>query len=442
VIKRRLFWAVYLIAILAFYSSLAFGGAGDWPNDEFHNHTQGGCTSATDCGDVTVAWANANGSEIHKPYCLTSNPQIVDSGSSWEAVTKYSRECESESAVGTGTGAVFVIYEWYDSDIPAECGGGATAPDCPEECDGTITGKTFLRPVFSGGHTGDICHESSGCVMSAGSTSGLSGGDLVEYAGTASGCSSEPNVANVPDSAEDANCISSAGDVWCTEPDLADQNCGYLNDDYLCLDSIPEGECTFFGNGKVACESTAATPPTPDDGVTPGTPATPDAVVNSDSATTNIFNSSSVTNSTEPTAAGQQSDGPEAPDDEQGTGSASSSCDVPPSCSGDAIQCAILQQEWESSCQDVGTEGEILADTGLDGYAVGDLDSEVNLTTSLDGSGFLGAGECSIDIPMDLGYFGAHTIPLSQWCPFFLFIGTLVLISGGLTSLKILAGAF
>lgn len=179
-------------------------------------------------------------------------------------------------------------------------------------CDGSITGTAFMRPVFSGGSTGDICHESSQCVMSAGDITGLNSADLVEYTGTNQNCSSEPEIPVTP-ADEDAQCVSSGGNTWCSEPNLADENCGMLNGQYLCLDSVPDGGCTFFGDGGMACSSSASSPPAPDDGTNTGTPATPDTTINHNGDTTNIYNAGTTANSAGDTSGTQQGDEPTPP---------------------------------------------------------------------------------------------------------------------------------
>ena len=52
------------------------------------------------------------------------------------------------------------------------------------------------------------------------------------------------------------------------------KNCGYYNNEYVCVGSIPPDNCIQTASGKRFCASTAPTPPTPDNG-TPGVKATP-----------------------------------------------------------------------------------------------------------------------------------------------------------------------
>lgn len=373
---------------------------------------------------------------IYGPGFITG-PTEYDT--SWMiAVTTF---CEIPAGGGTYGPKAFSLPK---AEMDPECYFQGTELLCEAPCDESITGQAFLRPVFSGGSTGDICHESSGCVMSAGDTSGLPGGDLVEYTGTSQSCSAEPDVP-VDESDKQPQCITSGGNQWCSEPNLADQNCGMLNGEYLCLDAIPDGECTFYGNGSLACDPAAGSPPAPDDGVTAGIPAAPDITLNNNGTPTNVYGSGTVGSSSSPTTGSSQPDGGIGEEQtDTGSGTASGSCSVAPACAGDAIQCAILEQQWYTACQEPGTEGEILANTGLSAYTdvEGSLASSVGLDTSLDEAGFLTTRECLIDIPVDLGYFGSYTLAFSQWCPLFSFVGVLVLISAGIASLRIIAGAF
>jgi hypothetical protein len=192
---------------------------------------------------------------------------------------------------------------------PTTCPTGqADENGCQGACDGSITGKAFWRPISSADPGGNVCSEASNCVMQMVNRQNLNNAtdDLVEYVGTGDNCSaSEPNVTTTP-SNEQTNCISSGGDVWCVPPDPEDQNCGWLNDEYLCLGEIPPGECTFFGNGDMACDVGAGSPPAPDDGTTPGQTATPDTTIDNNGNTTNVYNDNTVGSSVGDTQGSQQ----------------------------------------------------------------------------------------------------------------------------------------
>jgi hypothetical protein len=245
----------------------------------------GSCNSISDCKAQSEAVCAAS---IYAP-CGPTTDQIP--GQQW-----------TQTRTGGGV-AVFGVV-WTPGDCPAgtvegvDADGNACNPPAPS-CDDSITGTAFLRPVFSGGHTGDICHEGSNCKMTAGDTTGLASGDLIEYTGTSQDCGSEP-VEPISQGEEDPQCISDGANTWCTEPDLADENCGMLNGDYICLESVPDGGCTFYGNGDMACASNATSPPAPDNG-TPGVPATPDGTLSTSDGTTttniNTYNNTTVTGS-------------------------------------------------------------------------------------------------------------------------------------------------
>ena len=263
-----------------------------------------------------IAWCNSvpeyagkNGLPCTANNAFPSNGVITPNNGN----PYYSR---SDSGSGPPGGFSF-SWRWYINDNdPEDCPSGQIEPqgyDCvpPPDCTGDITGQAFLRPVGSADNKGNICHESSQCLMTVNSLTELaSGAGMVEYTGTNQECTTEPEEM-VTSQNELENCISSGGDIFCTEPDLADENCGMLNGEYICLDSIPDGNCTFYGDGGMACSPTAGSPPAPDDGVTSGTPANPDNTVSTDGNTVNIYNNSTVNNSLGDTSGTEQGENPE-----------------------------------------------------------------------------------------------------------------------------------
>lgn len=191
---------------------------------------------------------------------------------------------------------------------------GNGLPACVESgpsCDGTVTGKAIIRPASSAQSALPICGDVSNCQFNPVNVIDLGGGQvMVEYEGTASDCGGSDPSGNETQGQASA-CISAGGNTFCTEPNLADQNCGYYNDDYLCLDAVPPGDCIFFGNGDMACSTSATSPPAPDDGVTPGTVATPDSTINLNGNTTNIYNSGTVQGGTGTSTGSEQDTPPE-----------------------------------------------------------------------------------------------------------------------------------
>lgn len=284
-----------------------FTGSGDWMQCVADAYESG-----------NAYWTTGNTCDYIPPVIEVTTPVFEDTPGSWRFEMRVLRATGSttEQCDDGGTTIISSSEKWIDFDLSVDCTGteefnpetGLCEEPAPT-CDGSVTGTAFLRPVFSGGSTGDICHESSQCKLTATSVTGVGSDDLIEYTGTGDDCTSEPEIP-LNESNEGPNCISSGGDTWCTEPDLADENCGYLNDEYLCLDSIPEGECTFYGNGDMACSSTAGSPPAPDDGVTPGTPATPDTTIDNNGTDIDIFDNGTVGGSTGGTSGTSQPQGP------------------------------------------------------------------------------------------------------------------------------------
>ena len=255
---------------------------------------------------------------------------------------------------------------------------------------------------------------------------------------------------------DSAQCANIGGDLFCQSPDdpNADSgaNCGYVNGEYICLGAIPTGTCVFLGDGGMACEASATSPPAPDTG-TPGVVASPDNVLsnNGNGTDVNLFGGGTVSGSSgTPTGTGGAGGGsggsgtaPD-PNDDNAGGSASSSpsCDAPPVCTGgDAQLCAILQQSWENACQDL--PPDLLTQAGLDGFEVSDLEEDGgDLSTQLDDSGFLGTRTCELNQTVDLGFFGVHTFEFNMWCNLFAFVGYLVLAAAWIGAARIVSGAF
>lgn len=161
-----------------------------------------------------------------------------------------------------------------------------------------LAGTTFEGDFTSGGTASTVCGDAGGGVMceftlhgvgvqtgtraragysyfgawTNGGTSCENGGDGT--AGTQSGSN---------------NCITDGADTTCHATNQT--NCGTFNGQPICVESVPAGTCMFLGDGGVACDPNAGTPPIPDTG-TPGVEADPDGVI--DSGTGNGGNGSSI----------------------------------------------------------------------------------------------------------------------------------------------------
>jgi len=204
----------------------------------------------------------------------------------------------------------------------------------PEECDPEASGprQSAVSTVPLGG---SVCDTTSNCVLTRTSMATVVGG--VEYAGTYENtgvtCGTEPDAEGLE---QGEVCIDYGGFEYCTNPTGSGQ-CGYVNDQYLCLKSIADGGCKVFGDGSRVCEESAGVPPVPDSG-TPGDPATPDATVVADIAgsgdtTYNYYSSSTVTNSSRDPG----DDG--TPQDGTPTGSDPNSSAADGDCGADGVDC-------------------------------------------------------------------------------------------------------
>ena len=96
-----------------------------------------------------------------------------------------------------------------------------------------------------------------------------------------------------------SGCITGAGG---TEACISEQipDCGLVNGQYVCADTVPEGNCVFIAGGSFVCTQVAeTTPPLPDNGTT-GDVATPDATItdSTNGDVTNIYSSTTISSST------------------------------------------------------------------------------------------------------------------------------------------------
>jgi len=96
-------------------------------------------------------------------------------------------------------------------------------------------------------------------------------------------------------------CVTSTAGVEYCKADSYGENCGYVNDQYVCLGKTDSDECWVNSDGSRICGEAAPTPPVPDNG-TAGEKATPTDSVKDQgpggtSNTYNYYNSSVVASS-------------------------------------------------------------------------------------------------------------------------------------------------
>jgi len=121
------------------------------------------------------------------------------------------------------------------------------------------------------------------------------------------------------------------------------------------------------------------------------------------------------------------------------SGSASDNCGTPPVCDGDAIDCAVLTQTWQTSCipeETAITQQQIDDAMGVSAPPAGtttDLSSH-----ALDSSG-LGLSR-SCPAPLTASVLGkSMTVDLTEFCNLASILGTLIMITASFISLRIIA---
>jgi hypothetical protein len=197
-------------------------------------------------------------------------------------------------------------------------------------------------------------------------------------------------------------------------------------------------------------------------------PATPDGSVTVNNTTVNYFSSGTVAGSSTPPTTGNPTNGDPIDDGDEeppcdpetetcGDGSVEGgeSCDVPPTCTGDALQCAIIDQSWRTRCVEELDPAEMVAAVGLtdaDGDGVeegngeglpGAGDAAIDVMEDFDSGGWLSSRACPASYNVDLGDWGGNiSVSLADACWFFQAIGSLVLVLAAYTAARIVVGGF
>lgn len=305
-------------------------------------------------------------------------------------------ECSSLANVKTLGSATGQDDNWTPEDTICVKDGKVDGADVPMEGNGCAAFKTANQRWKTLGPTDDKDW-------------------LVQYQFTGLECDDEPEQPETPIDNEDESekCVSAGGFNWCEAPNK-NADCGFFNDQYLCLESLGNNKCFKNADGSSLCVEGAPTPPVPDNG-TPGVKAAPDGsmqVIDNDtnvSVEYNYYNSSTNTGSSRGTGSGPNGDGSgtvgpggvpagtgSEEGEEGGEGSASGGldCAAPPTCDGDPIACAQLQQQWRTRCAEVDQS---------------DIETAFGLTEA-EGEGDLSAGNDPVTIGSlnaDGGYGGA-----------------------------------
>jgi hypothetical protein len=359
----------------------------------------------------------------------------------------------SEAAGGTWT---FGWNRYFSSGVYAGSGssnGTWAETDCPDCSDMAAESKYFLAPYdYPVGDIPELClptaigEETVQCKFEYYGHVGGSGGGFSmmapQYNATGEGCLVEapPEEYQEYPLPENATCWQGTAELLCVDPvPRFGKNCGTVDGEWVCVQSVPTGTCVFVAGGGLACEASAPVQPDIGDGETPATPAAQfkgDSPVEGGSATTvNYYTSSQVSNSQTVVTGSGGGAGPGGDGDGEGegggSGTASGDCGTPPACEGDAIQCAILEQSWWSRCEDVLTVGELeTLEEGVGMPVVESVD-----VGALD-PGLFGASAATCPAPIEVEVYGqVKQIPYDFFCDLAVMVKPLVMI------LAYLAGA-
>jgi len=131
-------------------------------------------------------------------------------------------------------------------------------------------------------------------------------------------------------------------------------------------------------------------------------------------------------------------------------------CDAPFQCSGDAIACGLAKSHYQLTCtpevnpadlkQQIDSQNaadglvsldDVVASQESSGFVFDDVkDLSNDPAFQIDEGSFLGS-ECPVDIPLDLGQFGVVSLPISDFCDLFAFIGFLIQLSATIAAVRL-----
>lgn len=236
----------------------------------------------------------------------------------------------------------------------------------------------------------------------------------------------------------------------------ANQTGGYINGTYMCVDNTTQEPVPTSPN-KTETETTDKTTETNPD----GSSTTTETTTNSDGLTTTTTTTTSAdgtTSTSTSTSSGPPKNeisdyclaNPTAAVCAKSEASGGGDCSNAPTCQGDAIQCAILRQQWENRCSSKSIEdalgkgsqqAEALAQVGTDSM-IGNPADLTSITETLDVSGQISqqkflAGGCIADETISLPYGQSLTIPFSSLCPYLEIFGNIMVIVAMLAAARI-----
>lgn len=179
-------------------------------------------------------------------------------------------------------------------------------PQCPppDECDQghPHIGERFTTNIAPSAGGGSYCNAVSRCKMEVSASVSGGGETVYQVTHTNQNCDAGQEETDDDDFKRESCIATAGGNEFCMSKD--GENCGWFNNEFVCLDQIEDDGCQAMSDGGRLCGSQAPTPPVPDDG-TPGNPAPPDdRITNIENNYWNYFSSGTVGNSHRPPNSG------------------------------------------------------------------------------------------------------------------------------------------
>lgn len=257
------------------------------------SYSQGSCSvSGLGSGDwQNTAWSWSGGWFVQ----TGTEAACLDTSSGSTCVMRrngtYTQQCSVGGPTYSRNGAVTVTRQGV-STYSEDCG------DDPE-CGDTAGDRIFAKWPPGGGA---LCVDGCGFVRDGVGVQLGANPVMGHMSGTGQTCAVgdvAPETGDVEEPAAEY-CRTVGGVELCTGSTGTGQ-CGYLNDEWVCLSNVPQVNCWTTPDGGRLCGEYAPTPPVPDTG-TSGQPAPPDLQLTTEtqdgqSQTVNYYSSSTVNNS-------------------------------------------------------------------------------------------------------------------------------------------------
>lgn len=361
----------------------------DYTDNNQPNMQAAGCTIFFDCGLQ----------EIQSGFCNTRLEQCTNQGN----------ECFTVS--GSGQDDVDIYACGAESNPPDNCTNGSVGELSQCSGDPPSCGDAVNCTESSGDPMPNGNCEDGSAPGSSGASTGVCGGSTRD-----------------PDGQNGGNGPDNDGADYCWNGGAVDQVFGCPSPPE-CSNPDPQIGCDFPTSCPLGDTSCAVDGPNNNGNNDPNTSPMPDTSPTGDAdgdGTTNENDddddNDGIPDSQDPSPFGSGG-GPGGGD----PGSASQSgCGSPPSCSGDAIACALLEQQYDINCVNptdlndiVNTLGDVADVDGFDGSDTVDVDALVDLS-NIDDSGFLTSAcpaDAAFSISMGSGEFTYEHI--CEWTSIF-----------------------